>query len=310
MNPPIDDILDLFPPWLSLTPSPVEYCSTAENNFLSQPIFQRTDQYYNGNNVQLQESEGRCLNPDFPVLAPPPFTPSTPTPSLNDIMNYKQGQDNSISPTLSSPSSFYSFFANPYLEVPSAAKRNSRVGFCEHPKHGLYRQSHPNNKTVHNQLPPQYASQHHHHHYHHQNTCQKHICKKLCHHHHFLHHHNQQEEASSSANASIAATPRRGRPPKGTKPSERLSYCSPIDLSLAIDHHFNNEDNNSSSIYNHIAMTIRPLPKRLESVVGKANIHVCLTCLKRSDMDFDYLMNPAYIGPQSTKKRKRETPLL
>ncbi|CAO3618105.1 unnamed protein product [Cunninghamella blakesleeana] len=76
--------------------------------------------------------------------------------------------------------------------------------------------------------------------------------------------------------------PRRGRPPKGFK-----SNGVPI----------NNQ-------YSHITMTIRSLPKRLEPVVGKKNIFVCLTCLKRTDLDWDYLTSPLYIGPQSTKKRK------
>ncbi|CAO3611244.1 unnamed protein product [Cunninghamella echinulata] len=76
--------------------------------------------------------------------------------------------------------------------------------------------------------------------------------------------------------------PRRGRPPKGFK-----SNGVPMD-----------------SQYCHITMTVRSLPKRLEPVVGKKNIFVCLTCLKRTDTDLDYLTNPLYIGPQTTKIKK------
>ncbi|KAI9308841.1 hypothetical protein BJ944DRAFT_246228 [Cunninghamella echinulata] len=78
--------------------------------------------------------------------------------------------------------------------------------------------------------------------------------------------------------------PRRGRPPKGFK-----SNGVPMD-----------------SQYCHITMTIRSLPKRLEPVVGKKNIFVCLTCLKKTDTDLDYLINPLYIGPQTTKKKKEK----
>ncbi|KAL0075959.1 hypothetical protein J3Q64DRAFT_1610613, partial [Phycomyces blakesleeanus] len=69
------------------------------------------------------------------------------------------------------------------------------------------------------------------------------------------------------------STPRRGRPPKGVAsvPSQHL-------------------------------MTVRPLPKRLEQVVGESSIKVCLTCLKRSDLDQAYTSHPLYIGPQQLFK--------
>jgi hypothetical protein len=102
--------------------------------------------------------------------------------------------------------------------------------------------------------------------------CRQTRCQQLCDHHHFLAHHHQQQESP--------VTPRRGRPPKGTKSSD-LTHPSEI------------------------VMTTRPLPKRLEAVVGQANIHVCLTCLKRSDLDSDYLTHSAYLGPQTTKKKKK-----
>ncbi|KAJ8661282.1 hypothetical protein O0I10_003032 [Lichtheimia ornata] len=92
---------------------------------------------------------------------------------------------------------------------------NARMGYCEHPKHVLYRQE----------------------------------------------------------PFTLGATPRRGRPPKGTKASDLV--CPPL--------------------------TVRPLPRRLEMVVGKKNICVCLTCLKRTDLDTEYIVHPAYIGPQQKK---------
>ncbi|KAI8143164.1 hypothetical protein BJV82DRAFT_578885 [Fennellomyces sp. T-0311] len=76
-------------------------------------------------------------------------------------------------------------------------------------------------------------------------------------------------------------TPRRGRPPKGTKA---------IDRKTAKEGHV-------------WPMTVRPLPKRLEKVVGQSNIKVCLTCLKRSDLDKEYLAHPAYIGPQQQLRK-------
>ncbi|KAI7870420.1 hypothetical protein BDF14DRAFT_1879387 [Spinellus fusiger] len=78
----------------------------------------------------------------------------------------------------------------------------------------------------------------------------------------------------------LPSTPRRGRPPKGTKEYPRLELSA-------------------------ILMTVRPLPKRLEPVVGLFNIRVCLTCLKRSDLDEEYLCHPLYIGPQTSSKRTK-----
>lgn len=93
----------------------------------------------------------------------------------------------------------------------------------------------------------------------------------------------RQEQHESSDNA-IANTPRRGRPPKGTKAIEKKqwmdAFCQPVAW----------------------AMTVRPLPRRLENVVGLKDIRVCLTCLKRSDTDPQYLKHPAYVAPQSLKR--------
>ncbi|ORX54360.1 hypothetical protein DM01DRAFT_326585 [Hesseltinella vesiculosa] len=83
----------------------------------------------------------------------------------------------------------------------------------------------------------------------------------------------------SSAQTLPAGLPRRGRPPKGTKGSEQ-------------------------HVSHPILMTTRPLPKRLAAVVGQSNLFVCLTCLKRSDVDLDYLGHPLYVGPQPIKRSK------
>lgn len=88
----------------------------------------------------------------------------------------------------------------------------------------------------------------------------------------------------------LKATPRRGRPPKGTKSSEYLFSTSPVD---------------NLNYYPIVELSVRPLPKRLEPVVGKSNIKVCLTCLKRSDLDEDYLKDKAYVGPQQVYKKKK-----
>ncbi|KAF7725819.1 hypothetical protein EC973_009242 [Apophysomyces ossiformis] len=79
------------------------------------------------------------------------------------------------------------------------------------------------------------------------------------------------------------STPRRGRPPKGTKAAELHLSKTPLTLE----------------------MTVRPLPKRLEPVVGQKDIRVCLTCLKRTDMDPAYTSHPFYVKPQAAKQRRR-----
>lgn len=84
--------------------------------------------------------------------------------------------------------------------------------------------------------------------------------------------------------------PRRGRPPKGSKATEFLFSTSPVE---------------SGENYQIVELSVRPLPKRLEAVVGKSNIKVCLTCLKRSDLDEEYIRDKAYIGPQQIHKKKR-----
>ncbi|KAI8972990.1 hypothetical protein BDB01DRAFT_854217 [Pilobolus umbonatus] len=76
------------------------------------------------------------------------------------------------------------------------------------------------------------------------------------------------------------SAPRRGRPPKGSKS---------IDMDTPI-----------------VELTVRPLPKRLEAVVGKANIKVCLTCLKRTDIDHEYIHSHLYIKPQHNTKRRKK----
>ncbi|KAI9334621.1 hypothetical protein BD770DRAFT_332739 [Pilaira anomala] len=76
----------------------------------------------------------------------------------------------------------------------------------------------------------------------------------------------------------MKAIPRRGRPPKGSKSTE-IEAISPVNYPI-------------------VELTVRPLPKRLEKVVGKSNIKVCLTCLKRSDTDPDYITDIKYVGPQ------------
>ncbi|KAI8975309.1 hypothetical protein BDF20DRAFT_914257 [Mycotypha africana] len=141
---------------------------------------------------------------------------------------------------------------------------SNKLGQCEHPKHVLYRQ-------------------------------EKHTF------------------ATNRTDSMILKTiPRRGRPPKGAKlMSELLLTTSPMDSSGS-----GGGDGDSptlpSSLPNHgtgiiyhnyyhypiVELTVRPLPKRLEAVVGKSNIKVCLTCLKRSDMDPDYLKSSLYVGPQ------------
>jgi hypothetical protein len=85
----------------------------------------------------------------------------------------------------------------------------------------------------------------------------------------------RREHFLASQTKKVAKTvPRRGRPPKG-----------------------------SNKV---VELTVRPLPKRLEAVVGKKNIKVCLTCLKRSDMDKDYVTHSLYVGPQQCQKKKKD----
>ncbi|KAI7901156.1 uncharacterized protein BX663DRAFT_515135 [Cokeromyces recurvatus] len=99
---------------------------------------------------------------------------------------------------------------------------------------------------------------------------------------------------NESATSVMKATPRRGRPPKGSKATDFIYSTSPSSAFLPTD-----------SCYPIVELTVRPLPKRLEAVVGKSNIKVCLTCLKRSDLDPDYIHNEAYIGPQQLSKRRK-----
>ncbi|KAI8378902.1 hypothetical protein BD560DRAFT_460156 [Blakeslea trispora] len=116
---------------------------------------------------------------------------------------------------------------------------------------------------------------------------------------HPKHNYYRQEKylwASSTLDQALVmkAIPRRGRPPKGSKSSEHLLSSLPHSTDELVQ-------------FPSVELTVRSLPKRLESVVGKSNIKVCLTCLKRSDTDPDYLKNEFYVGPQHPfNKYKKE----
>lgn len=97
----------------------------------------------------------------------------------------------------------------------------------------------------------------------------------------------------SETNSAMKTVPRRGRPPKGSKTTEFLFSTSPVDQG-------------ENQFYPIVELSVRPLPKRLETVVGKSNIKVCLTCLKRSDVDEEYIHHEAYIGPQQSHHKKKE----
>ncbi|KAI9475618.1 MAG: hypothetical protein EXX96DRAFT_573955 [Benjaminiella poitrasii] len=134
-------------------------------------------------------------------------------------------------------------------------KKATKIGYCEHPKHVLYRQ-------------------------------ERHVVVS-----------SQQGTGSSDVSSIMKATPRRGRPPKGSKATDFIysSSASGFTSGFAYQDHY----------YPIVELTVRPLPKRLEAVVGKSNIKVCLTCLKRSDLDPDYLNDKAYVGPQQLSKRRK-----
>lgn len=94
--------------------------------------------------------------------------------------------------------------------------------------------------------------------------------------------------ATPDETSAMKTIPRRGRPPKGSKPSELDTFLiSPINYPI-------------------VELTVRPLPKRLEKVVGKSNIKVCLTCLKRSDTDIEYINCKLYIPPQQIHKKNKK----
>ncbi|KAL9537799.1 hypothetical protein MBANPS3_011452 [Mucor bainieri] len=153
------------------------------------------------------------------------------------------------------------------------SKSNTRLGQCEHPKHSLYRQE-KYILSTHGALPS--------------------------------------DDVSSAT--SLQSLPRRGRPPKGSKSSEFVYSTSPIPT-FADEAMVNNASSSSPTqpssstihvpCYPMVELTVRPLPKRLEAVVGKSSIKVCLTCLKRSDMDPAYLQDAAYVGPQTLARRKK-----
>ncbi|GAN10675.1 hypothetical protein MAM1_0386c10220 [Mucor ambiguus] len=153
------------------------------------------------------------------------------------------------------------------------SKSNTRLGQCEHPKHSLYRQE-KYILSTHGVLPS--------------------------------------DDVSSAT--SLQSLPRRGRPPKGSKSSEFVYSTSPIPMfadEVMADTGSTSSPTQppSSTIlvpcYPMVELTVRPLPKRLEAVVGKSNIKVCLTCLKRSDIDPAYLQDAAYVGPQTLARRKK-----
>jgi hypothetical protein len=99
----------------------------------------------------------------------------------------------------------------------------------------------------------------------------------------------------------MKTVPRRGRPPKGSKTTELY----PLSPSISKDN--NNGGFDLSYPYPIVELTVRPLPRRLEAVVGRSNVKVCLTCLKRSDTDPDYLKDRRYIGPQQMLKRTKKS---
>ncbi|KAL0136569.1 hypothetical protein V8B55DRAFT_1296696, partial [Mucor lusitanicus] len=152
------------------------------------------------------------------------------------------------------------------------SKSSTRLGQCEHPKHSLYRQE-KYILSTHGVLPS--------------------------------------DDVSSAT--SLQSLPRRGRPPKGSKSSEYVYSTSPIptfadeEVTDAVSSSLPTQPSTSTihvPCYPMVQLTVRPLPKRLEAVVGKSNIKVCLTCLKRSDMDPAYLQDSAYVGPQTLARRK------
>lgn len=143
---------------------------------------------------------------------------------------------------------------------------NTRLGQCEHPKHGLYRQ-------------------------------EKYILSA----------HGGLSTDEIFTATSIQSIPRRGRPPKGSKSTEFVYSTSLVTTPMAEEDIEPPTSNviTPTPFYPMVELTVRPLPKRLEAVVGKTNIKVCLTCLKRSDMDPVYLKDAAYVGPQTLLKRKK-----
>ncbi|CEP16539.1 hypothetical protein [Parasitella parasitica] len=146
------------------------------------------------------------------------------------------------------------------------SKSNTRLGQCEHPKHSLYRQ-------------------------------EKYILST-----------NGKAPADETfSSAFIQSIPRRGRPPKGSKSTEFIYSTSPLN-NFAYDEPVVEPPYANATLpyYPMVELTVRPLPKRLEAVVGKTNIKVCLTCLKRSDMDPAYLQDVAYVGPQTLFKKKKQ----
>lgn len=137
---------------------------------------------------------------------------------------------------------------------------NARMGYCEHPKHIIYRQEQPTYISI---ASPESDT-----------PC---------------------AQGSGSRDKAIVrlSVPRRGRPPKGT----RAIDLQTISMVRASSSDVPAESNCLPLLSFPWKMTVRPLPKRLEDVVGCEHIRVCLTCLKRSDQDPEYLNHPRYIGP-------------
>ncbi|RUS17706.1 hypothetical protein BC938DRAFT_476181 [Jimgerdemannia flammicorona] len=79
-----------------------------------------------------------------------------------------------------------------------------------------------------------------------------------------------------------STVPRRGRPPKGSKPTEMIDgkqYVPPQNLV--------------------------PCPKRLMDVLGLVDGNrICNTCKRRSDLDEEYLSDPRYTAPKRMKDKR------
>ncbi|EPB83085.1 hypothetical protein HMPREF1544_10174 [Mucor circinelloides 1006PhL] len=207
-----------------------------------------------------------------------PTTPSPQGPSMLLVpdLNYQKGADAETEDVegRESQDGMKKQTKRVKLIKKRASKSNTRLGQCEHPKHSLYRQE-KYILSTHGVLPS--------------------------------------DDLSSAT--SLQSIPRRGRPPKGSKSSEFVYSTSPIaafaddDMVDASMSSLPTSHTSSSAItvpcYPMVELTVRPLPKRLEAVVGKSNIRVCLTCLKRSDMDPAYLQDAAYVGPQALARRKK-----
>ncbi|ORZ00223.1 hypothetical protein BCR43DRAFT_133656 [Syncephalastrum racemosum] len=137
---------------------------------------------------------------------------------------------------------------------------NARMGYCQHPKHVAYRQEQP--KYIYTASSESRV---------------------------------QCTQGGSAQDKTVVrlSAPRRGRPPKGT----RAIDLQTINMTKTGCPSVSGGSDCPPSIAFPWKMTVRPLPKRLEAVVGCEQIRVCLTCLKRSDQDPEYLSHPKYVRP-------------